>query len=284
MIALAWITMALAGPGEVLDAAWETSRSDVTWRSPVVSEREAVREAMRALAAAPDPCEAVPEARRLLEPVDMVVDLLEGEPRLVVVREGREHRGSGFFVVRCGPARPWVWQAPHAFFEAPTRIIARQLFLESQARATLWNTVHRYRSLPGESPAHEVHPGDVTREYGSLFQAATIGLAAGDPSLGFVQLHGFTREALPWDAVVSFGAAESYAGDLAEALEPVLGRVAAWGRDVDVLGGTTNVQGRALSRAGRRFLHLELASETRRLLVEDPARRAALAAVLEDAW
>jgi len=284
MIALALVGAVLAGPAGVLDAAWDAARSDAVWRSPTVGEREAVRDAMRTLGAAADPCEAVPEARRLLVRADMAVDVLAGEPPLVVVREDREHRGAGLVVVRCGPAEPWVWQAPHALYEAPTRTIARDLFLETGARATMWNTVHRYRALPGESPDQEVHPGDVTREHGSLFQAATVGLAAGDPTLRFVQIHGFAREDLPWDVVVSFGADGPDADRLADALAPVLGRVAAYGRDVDVLGGTTNVQGRALARTGHRFLHVELTPGARSLLAGDPARRAAFADAVEASW
>ncbi len=284
MTTLLWIAAALASPGDTLDAAWEAARHGATWRSPVVVEREAIREAMRTLAAAPDPCDAAPEARRLLAVADMAIDRVEGDPPLLVVREDREHRGAGLFVVRCGPARPWVWQAPHALYEAPSRRIARDLFLETGARATMWNTVHRYRATPEESPDDEVHPADVTREHGSLFQAATIGLAAGDPDLRFVQIHGFARENLPWDAVASFGIEGPPADRLAEALVPVLGRVAAWGSDVDELGGTVNVQGRALARVGHRFLHLELSAASRALLAEDPGRRAALADAVAASW
>lgn len=279
-----WLSIAWGQPAAALDARWEAARDGAVWRSPDVSERVAVRDAMRLLGAATDPCSVEERARAMLAPVDLVVERIDGEPALLVVREGQERRGAGLYVLRCGPASPWVWQAPHSLNEAPTRGIARQLFLETGARATMWNTVHRYRSRPEETPGDEVHPADVTRERGSLFHAATLGLAAGDPTLRFVQLHGFAGGALPWDAVVSFGRAERSAVAVAAALGPVLGRVAAWPEDVDVLGGTVNVQGQDLARSGDRFLHVELSPEARAMLFEGSSSRLAFAAALSGAW
>jgi hypothetical protein len=42
-----------------------------------------------------------------------------------------------------------------------------------------------------------------------------------------------------------------------------------YGVDADVLGATTNVEGKAARRAGAVFLHVELSAETRRALGVD---------------
>jgi hypothetical protein len=268
-----------------LQEHWEQVRSDARWRSPYAAERTAFRDGLTALARVAGTCneEDVRTAAATLAAADFAVERLEdGEDSVLVVREAVEHRGAGMVAIRCGSARPWVWQAPHALYDLSTGDIALQLFLESGARAVMWNTVHRYRALPAEKSGDPVHPADVTREFGSLFHAATVGLASGDVTLRFLQLHGYAqRSDFPWHAVVSTGDADRPPEALAKALTPVLGSAGAYGADVDILGGTANVQAKALRAWSEpRFLHFELSPAARRSLAEDPEMRGALLSAL----
>lgn len=282
---------------EDLEASWRQASTGAVWRSPTTEERDALREAFRILAVGAANCAAtLPGVTRLLAAAGFSLrhDVAAG---IVVVEETASgRRGGGLYAMRCGPAKPWALQAPHSFFDERTGGIVRMLFVESQARFAFWNTVHRYRATPDERIEDPVHPADVAHEPGSLFHAATLGAAAGDPLLRFVQIHGFESGKVPFDAVLSAGPVSDVAPNpgepdgkapvaLAQALEPVLGRVGVHGKDTDRYGALRNVQGTALARRGPgRFLHIELAAEVRVRLRNDPAVRAAFLDSLARAW
>lgn len=276
---------------EVIATAWQESKADAVWRSPTVTERETLQEAASLLVAAADDCPValLQEVAVTLEAIDVRLTVLgaEGEgPRVVLLQEGQEHRGLGLFALRCGAARPWVFQAPHSFHDRHTGRLVRNLFGSSGARAAAWNTVHRYRSRPDEDPREQIHPADVTREYGSTFHAVTVAMATAAPALRFIQVHGFAGEGRDWDAIISTGDPEDPPAGVADSLAAAFGRVAAYGRDVHVLGATTNVQGKVLSRwSDRRFLHLELSLELRSRLSESrEARRPLIDALVAGGW
>lgn len=287
---LLWLALAAADPGveAPLQEAWQAARTEATWRSPYAAERSALRDAVARLAADAASCteETLADARRLLEPADFTLEVLgEGEDRILLLREARERRGAGLVAIRCGEADDRVWQAPHAFFDLQTGAIVRRIFAETDARAAMWNTIHRYRAMPGERPEDPVNPADVTRETGSLFHAATVGLAVGNPDLRFLQVHGFAQD-LDLEGVVSTGNAEDPPTAVAQALTPVIGPTGAFGADTDRLGATRNVQGQMLAEfPGRRFLHLELSREIRASLTADAdLRRALVEALGEAGW
>lgn len=272
-----------------LASTFEEVSEGARWRSPYAAERTALREATSLLVRDAQECgsQTIEAARRLLLPADFRLDeITSGSERVIVIREGTERRGAGLYAIRCGPARPIAWQAPHAFFDLKTDDIARGLFVETGARVVMWNTVHRYEAVPGESRSDPVHPADVTREFGSLFQTATVGLAAGDPTIRFAQVHGFARGTATWEVIVSTGDPDAPPAAIASALDPLLGEAAAYGEDVEALGGTTNVQGQMLRELpGRRFLHVELSPDARERLITDAAARAAFARIIADgAW
>ncbi len=271
----------------LLDEAWRAAREDARWRSPYAAERSAVREASGLLVQDGGACadETLERVRRVLEPADFQLDVLVvGAERIAIVREGHESRGAGLFAMRCGPARPIVWQAPHALHDTHTGEIVRHLFVESGARAAMWNTVHRYRSTPRELKTDPVHPADVTREHGSLFQAATVGFVVADPRLRVVQVHGFAAGTAPHAAILSTGDPDAPPTALSAALAPVFGDVAAFGEDVERLGGTTNVQGQMLRKwPEARFLHVELSPDARALMLRDADLRARFARTVADA-
>lgn len=288
-----WFVLALAsaaeGLAERLEESLEEVRTEVRWRSPYAAERSALRGAMGLLVGGGATCddETLGEAQALLTAADFRLELIQdGDDRVALIREAREIRGAGLYAVRCGTARPVVWQAPHSFHDHDTGEIVLALFLESGARAVMWNTVHRYKSSPKERRADPIHPADVTREYGSLFQAATVGMAGGDPSLRFVQVHGFARETASWEVIVSTGSDRDPPTGLAAALDPLLGGAAAFGEDTDTLEGGENVQGHLLNETGSiRFIHVELSPEARRRLERDADLRARFVqAVADSEW
>jgi len=190
-----------------LHEAWTEAAQSVQWRSPTVSEREALREAMRLLFTASDTCSGrtVDRARERLDEAGFVLEEVEEADVLVVREPGEESRGGGMYALRCGEARSWVLQAPHSFHDLRTGEIVRRLFAETDARAAYWNTLHRYRSVPDETSADVVHPADVAHEFGSFFHVATVGAAIGDPTLQVVQIHGFAEGRVPFQAVLSSG-------------------------------------------------------------------------------
>ncbi|MCO4769150.1 MAG: hypothetical protein KDA24_03915 [Deltaproteobacteria bacterium] len=268
---------------ETLLSTWRASIQGAEWRSPTTVERESLQEVTGALLAGANSCDGglLADAERRLSAIDFTLTVLPSTPRVLLVHEKDENRGAGVFAIRCGPARPVVWQAPHAFFDRWTGRIVRRVFIESGVRAAFWNTVHRHRSWAGEDPNDDVHPADVTREYGSTFHAVTVAVAAADPALRFVQVHGFDATERGMNIILSTGQREEPPLALARSLSKDYAPVGAFGEDTDILGATGNVQGKALSRTPGRFLHLELALDLRESLAEDPARRSNFLSLLE---
>lgn len=271
-----------------LEDSWKDSAKAV-WRSATVHERDALRDSMRDLLEAAPLCEEsrlervrAGLGRAGFEMSEWQVDT----DRIIVVAEREDgRRGGGYYVVRCGQALPIVLQAPHSMFDLRTESIVRKLFAETRVRAAFWNTVHRYRATKDERPEDEVHPADVAHEFGSLFHGATVGASLGDPSLRFVQVHGFGNSAIKFDGIVSSGDADFAPVKVTAALSKQFGKIAAFGEDTVDLGATTNVQGQALAKSGPgRFLHLELSASTREKLDEDPAARAAFMDAVKGPW
>ncbi|MFK7928776.1 MAG: hypothetical protein AB8H79_11355 [Myxococcota bacterium] len=267
------------------ELAWR--HEGAVWRSPTVFERNAVRQAARALAEDKGRCSdsVIEVERERLAGVGLRLDVFTSDGvTLVLLREGAEFFGAGILAYRCGPARPLVWQAPHPFFDLKTGNITLRLFEESGARAGMWSTYHRFRAEDEEVRQDSVHPADVSAEPGSLFQAMTVGLASGDRELRFVQVHGFARvTAKKWDAIVSSGDSRRPPLAVGGRLESVLGVVGVYGADDLPLGATLNAQGRILPSG--RFLHLELNPTVRAKLRNVRKYRKALSdAIMAGPW
>jgi len=259
-------------------------REDAEWRSPTVKERDHVRELAEDLVQGREACtdRGLRRARRHVEALGFSMQTITvGERTVIVVQEGEEAFGAGLLAVRCGPAEPLVWQAPHPFFDLGTGDLVLQWFLESDARAAQWSTHHRFRALDEESREDDIHPADVADEPGSLFQAATVGLLAGDPDLRFIQVHGYARSSAPgFEGVVSSGDARFPLRDVTVRLTDHLGPVAAFG-DVHLpLGGQQNAQARVLPTGT--FLHLELSPAARERLSKDKRLRRRVARAIGD--
>ena len=277
-----------ATDGEVaaVERLWHEVSRDAEWRAPGIGERERLRDGMRCLVAAASTCNL---GKADLDPhfagTPFEVTVLREHSLWIVHERSGAHAGGGLYAVRCGDgAAPWVWQAPHAFFDLGTRAVVLQLFARSGARAAYFNTVHRYRSQANETSADAVHPADVAHQYGCFFQAATLGAAVSDAQLVFIQVHGFrARPSLPWDLIVSSGRPDSPPEALARRLRSTFERVVAFDGTVGLLGGSSNVQALALNRRGTgRFVHLELGETVREAW--DATRADALIAALRESW
>lgn len=189
---------------------------------------------------------------------------------LWVLREPDGQRaGAGAFALRPGGSA-LVIEAPHTFYDEGTGEIALALFARLRAGGLFFNTVHRYAPPDGEQ-----HPADVAHAERTLFAAANQGLLDA-AAWSVLQVHGFGgRQPLGPEvrAVVSdgTGAASAPAAHLRAALVRRWGAGTArlYGVDAEVLGATTNVEGKAARRAGAIFLHVEMNADTRRALGRD---------------
>lgn len=280
----AWMLLGTSQAAESDLDALRWRRQDAEWRSPTVFERDWMRDVARELVSGRDACtdRGLRRAQRAVDELGFVMETVSiGDSSVVVVREGEQAFGAGMLAVRCGPAEPIVWQAPHPFFDLGTGDLVLQWFVETDARAAQWATHHRFKARSDEVREDSMHPADVADEPGSLFQAATVGFFEGDPGLRFVQVHGFANGTAPgYRAVVSSGDARRPLRDAARRAQTVLGRTAVFG-DVDLpLGGQQNAQARALPVGV--FMHLELSADAREDLSTDARLRRRVARTLGD--
>jgi hypothetical protein len=263
------LLLALGSHVPNLDSIYASARSydKATFRyEPPTDRAEGVQALVHALVVASRAGKALDKQRPLARKLGFeLVAAKDAGGDVWVLREGGERRrGDGMYVFRPGGAALCV-QAPHTFFDERTGEIALALFAQTRATALFVNTVHRYApSAAGEGAA------DVAHAERSVFQEATLGLLAASP-LPIVQVHGFgEREHFPPDvsAVVSDGLKTRPAGApvirfRAALAKQMRGHVLLFGVDASELGATTNVQGRAVHRAGATFLHVELSREIR---------------------
>lgn len=264
------------------------------WAPPTAPQHTALAAFVDALAAALPDC-AAPGVDRAVRQATVAGYRVErwiqpGGGDVLVAWEV-DPAGGVMLAVRCGAMEGHadvLLQAPHALFDLDTDDVVRDAFVAGGVRAAMWNTVHRYRAVPGEQPYDPVHPADVAHEPASLFQTATLGWLAARPTARVVQIHGFGRASVDGDAVISSGTPRRPPTSLRAPVAAALGlspeRVRIFGDDADALGATTNVTGRQLVGAHpARFLHVELSRRVRDALAASPERSAALVVALGDA-
>lgn len=193
--------------------------------------------------------------------------------------------GRGVYLLREGADRlPVALVAPHRGADRRTGEIAAALFEEYPFAAAAWNSAPR-RSSDGCGTG-----GDVTREPTHYLTAFSRAFAERYPQGRIVQIHGFDenrsdRMPIAADAIVSDGsrAPSERLLDLADCLSAAFPErtIQVFPIDIELLGATTNAQGRALREAGfAGFAHLELSAQFREALEANPAERARLAACL----
>lgn len=208
---------------------------------------------------------------------------------LALIEPPGEVRGAGAYVFRVGAGPriadpPVVLQAPHAYFDHGTGRVAVGMFFGARdgprARALFVNTVQRYRR--GEPDPQS--PADVCHRPEHLFTRATLRAVEALGGGRIIQLHGFEDAGVSRDVdvILSAGAktpAPPALGAAAARVRAVFDGVRLYPDQIDLLGGTTNAQARALAgRAG--FVHVELSPAARAALRRSPPLRHRLAAAL----
>jgi len=227
---------------------------------------------------------------------------VDGQRYLAAIEEETRRTGGGAYVVRVGAStsRPVILQAPHAFFDLGTERIALDLMFAGRSwpRALFVNTVHRYLGADGQRRRQSASPADPCHSPQHLFAVATAAALDVLPGAEVVQLHGFGDDSEETEdtasaasvaqpqAIVSGGraaVATPRSQAVATRLREALGvDVALFPTEIGRLGGTTNVQGRAiLARGAAEFVHIEMSRTLREQLRRDPAARERFAAALQ---
>ncbi|MEJ7602902.1 MAG: hypothetical protein WKG01_33750 [Kofleriaceae bacterium] len=206
-------------------------------------------------------------------------------------------RGAGAYFFRVAPTvageddNEILLQAPHAYFDLGTGMLAARLFFSppegARPRALFTNTIHRYQSSPGTREKRADSPSDVAHNPEHGYTTATVAYAQSGSHVRVIQLHGFAKvtdddssddddvvQAQPIEAVVSAGdraGSSPLSGALATELGKTFGgEIRRYPEDVKKLGATTNVQGRMLRKIpGARFVHIEMSPKLRARLAKD---------------
>lgn len=187
-------------------------------------------------------------------------------------------RGWGAYVLRPGPARALLLQAPHAESDRGSGRIAFALYEQTQARGFARNTAHR--RLP---------QADQARAGASPFVLLARAAVQFEPDIVVVQIHGFgsataKRHGLADDCVVASNGSLSpdpKLRALAACLEASGFDVRLHPDEAAYPGGTRSPVGEELRRLGSgRFVHLELGSALRERLLAQPASMQSFAACL----
>lgn len=220
--------------------------------------------------------------------LEVVIAAAEGE-RFTVLREEHARRGRGVYVFRTRTVTPpTVIETPHGHYDTYTGDISENVFVNSDAFALFLNTVERYALSRSRS--------DVAHAEASLYHAAHLGLLDAVSDVRVIQPHGYADGGKVPDHihfVINDGrrgvSSSQRAVSTAFSREFGSAAVGVYGEEVFVLGGTTNIQGRALNDEGRgRFIHLEISRTVRRGFMRDDRIRArllrVLAKIIDDPW
>ena len=281
---LLFLALPLAG-AETLGSARKDARC-TEYEAPGAEE---LIGAEKLFAAAFFPGTEISALTRLAREIDLEVLPIAGEGDEIIVLREAPHalRGRGFFAFRRKDPRPVAFQAPHSSEDLHTGQLAEQLFLESRAAASAWNTAPRSATVKGENRL-----ADLAHLPDSLLHAFTRAFAAAYPKGTLLQLHGFdagrraTRDASGSGVILSDGTKSPppWVFEAAECLEGALSeRVSIFPRDVKELGATTNTQGKVFQDLGHAgFLHVEMDLDLRRRLKETEKLRNAFLRCMPD--
>jgi hypothetical protein len=189
----------------------------------------------------------------------------------VGIRDKRR-RGWGAFFYRFKTPSKLVIQTPHTFFDLRTGSIGLKMFLESDAKALIWNTVHRKIVDMSHSPK-------------TILQTFVKTVNQVYSSVVMLQLHGFSpakrlaqgREV--FDFIISECDKEpsprlALIGECLESKFPKM-KVGVYGHSAHYLGGETNLQNHYIRRsfAPIFFVHLEMSSRARIMLDSNKTSR-----------
>lgn len=200
---------------------------------------------------------------------------------------GKKH-GRGFYLFNKSASNNHLLMVPHGFKDVGTGAIGLRMFLESDLGILALNTVPRYINTgSGDKLVHDL--GKLPNTY---FAALTKAFLTVHREEKIYQLHGFAREKRKSAAgrsagVILSGGTERVRQNIKEmqlCLEKVFpASVLVYPNDVRELGGTANIIGKILRRAGHEgFFHIEISREIRDNLRKDTILRRALSECLEN--
>ncbi len=256
----------------------ELNRHDSSYQDANLEKALRIRQITSLLAAAAPTGQVPDTVESLVREASMV---LEYHGDHVLLRSG-PHEADGLYAFRLGgQTSSLVLQAPHGWYDLDTGRLVAALFEGGTGAVACFNTAHRYLGQERRATG-----ADVAHRPGSAFQAATIGLADGLADPMVVQVHGFSDQEYSYSAVISGGLAfqpARWVESSVRLLNPLLGAhgPVVTSTMVPGLAATTNVQARVLAGHAR-FLHLELAPEARKSLVENPDQLRELGTILQD--
>ncbi|HEY2194948.1 MAG TPA: hypothetical protein VGH76_21990 [Actinomycetospora sp.] len=203
--------------------------------------------------------------------------------RTLLVADPTTPRAWGLVVLPAvvgGRAPQVVVEIPHPHSDLRTERVGLGVLGRLDGALLLQAGAHRHAAAPAGARRRADFPADVSHRPDSVFARLAAGLvgAHGTPQ---VQVHG-CADRPGFDVVASPGAGSSSAllGEVTRGLRAAGERVRGGGEPgCERLSGTRNVQGGLAARLGTPFVHLELS----RSLRADPARRAAVSAVVAEA-
>ena len=265
---------------------WNAARADHQWHPPSPKAQTDIAQAIhKLLLAAPD-ChtQTAQQMATHLEVHGLKIDTFHSDTdKFWFIYEPQKGKGHGAIAIRCGKASDIVLQAPHAIYDQWTGAIVRDLFASHPFRMAMWNTTHRYKANQGTDKDQADHPADVAHNRDSVFHQVSLQLLLNTP-LRFAQFHGFAQDS-DWEIILSLGAEDAQATQLASRLKPLSEAVGLYGSTASILGATTNVLAKAVSTEERgRFVHIELNKALRETLKADSAKKQTLAEALKQPW
>ncbi len=271
---LGLLTTLQQGYGEsILEDAWQKARQGGHYVMPAQPDLVLAEQLFVRLLQQPRDLESEKDGWRALGFILEKVSWQEGD--YILLRENPTMKyGRGFYLFAPNGKNPSLLMIPHAFKDVGTDEIGLQLFLNNDFAAIALNTVPRYSQLQnGEKREH-----DLGKLPDSLFAALTRAFAAVNPQGKIVQLHGFTQDKRTSEAGIEAGLILSSGSNRIPGHLPVLQRclqavfplkVLIYPKEVQELGGTTNISGKILRLSGHDgFVHIEMDR-----LVRDRLRR-----------
>jgi hypothetical protein len=274
----------VAEPAKELEMRWKRK----IYRVPDIQQRRQIVAAMDPLFESidnPAPSQ-VQQAAAKLETTGYEISEYSGpEGHWLILQAKGDFAGAGYYMYRTGKLdSELVLQAPHAIFDVHTDVLTKGVFASLPVRAAYFSDYQRYggkSDKPSDKQYGRHSPYDLAHNPDTLFQDLTIQWMLKRPRTVVVQPHAFALSTVGGEAVdmiVSPGSKkntspvfEQMVKGLKEAFPGCTIKI--YPNEIRILGGTTNLQGKAVRAAGGDFIHIELSKTMRRLFKQSDEDR-----------
>ncbi len=267
--------------------------NNATLAIPEPSQRKQILQVARELLKiieAPTATQVIKAARALMGTGYSLREYQGPEGHWLILEPLGDRRGAGYYVIRSGKLpTEIVLQAPHAIYDVHTDVITMDCFRSKPFRAAFFSDWQRY-GKKGAEPIDD-SPYDLAHNPDTLFQQLTELWLTTRPNTAFVQFHGFNPSSVREkgvDLIVSPGTRK----DPPQAFEHLVerltsayptGQLRVFPSTTHLLGGTGNVQGKFIRKAGGLFAHIEISEPMRNRLKKSSAARLKLATPIIEA-